>query len=111
MAYTLREENGILRIEEECVTIEGPGGRVLVVWPSDSTQWDAAAETITYGATDDGSEVVLRSGDELNIGGGGWAAGEDEGDPAEWAGSTVWVNEPADECLTDVRFFLGELQT
>jgi hypothetical protein len=54
---------------------------------------------------------VLRNGDEMNIGGGGWTAGEDEGNPAGWAGSTEWVNEPADECLTDVRFFLGELQT
>ena len=25
--------------------------------------------------------------------------------------STEWVNEPADECLTDVRFFLGTLLT
>jgi hypothetical protein len=102
---------GTLRIDDKCVTVETGGERLLVVWPSDSTKWDADAETITYEATDDGSEVLLRSGDEVRIGGGGWAAGEDEGDPAEWAGTTEWVNEPAEECLTDTRFFLGTLQT
>jgi len=102
---------GTLRIDDDCVTVESSGGRVLVVWPSDSTQWDPDTHTITYGATDDGSDVVLRNGDTMQVGGGGWAAGEAEDGPAEWAGSTEWVNEPADECLTDVRFFLGELQT
>lgn len=102
---------GILRLDDQCVTIESNGGRVLVVWPSNSTQWDSDANTITYSATDDESEVILRDGDTMSVGGGGWAAGESEGDPADWAGSTEWVNEPADECLTEVRFFLGTLQT
>ena len=102
---------GTLRIDDSCVTVEANGERLLVVWPSDSTQWDPDAHTITYGATDDEADVVLRDGDTMKVGGGGWAAGEAEDDPADWAGSTEWVNEPADECLTDVRFFLGELQT
>ena len=102
---------GTLRIDDRCVTVEMGGERILVVWPSDSTRWDDAAKTITYGATDDESEVVLRSGDKVQVGGGGWSEAESEGDPAEWAGSTDWVNEPADECLTDVRFFLGTLQS
>jgi hypothetical protein len=100
---------GTLRIDDECVTVETSGEVVLVVWPGDSTRWDAVAETITYGATDDGAEVVLRSGDEMHVGGGGWSADEFEGDPAEWAGSTDWLNQPADDCLTGVRFFLGTL--
>jgi len=102
---------GTLRIDDSCVSVESTAGRVLVIWPSDSTRWDRDARTITYGATDDESDVVLHNGDTMQVGGGGWAAGESEDDPAAWAGSTDWVNKPADECLTDVRFFLGELQT
>jgi hypothetical protein len=96
---------GTLSIDDNCVTAEMAGQRMLLVWPSDSTRWDAAAETITYGATDDGSEVVLRSGDKIQAGGGGWSAAEDEAD--SWPSD--WVNEPSDECLTEVRFFLGTL--
>ena len=102
---------GTLQIGDTCVTVETAGEQVVVIWPSDSTTWNATANTVTYGATDSGSDVVLRSGDEVQVGGGGWSANESEGDPAEWAGSTEWVNEPADACLTEVRFFLGELHT
>ena len=38
---------GTLKIEDKCVTVETAGETVLVVWPSDSTRWDAAAKTIT----------------------------------------------------------------
>ena len=36
----------------------------------ESTTWDPTARTITYDATDDGSEVVLHDGDRMQVGGG-----------------------------------------
>jgi hypothetical protein len=100
--------SGTLLITDTCVLLDRPDGGELLVWPSEGTTWDPDNETIHY--SDGNRTVELSSGDSFQVGGGGSSASEDGLDGPEWVATIdAWAAEPATECLTDSRFFVGGL--
>lgn len=83
--------SGELEITDDCVRIVFPDGtRSLVIWLRGSVAWGGADRSIAV-SNPDGSELTLRSGDDVAIGGAGGPAAT-----LDSAGS--WVRRPAETC-------------
>jgi hypothetical protein len=101
---------GTLVITDECVFLDTFGERWLLIWHADRTRWDSDRETITF-VSIRGEEVTVGNGDYVVLGGGGWSTEEDGVEPQEWAETIDWVQGPADECLTDVRWAVSNVSS
>lgn len=100
---------GVLRITDRCVFLESAGGdSELLVWPADRTRWNAADGTIGF-AQPEWSQLTLRDGEAVSLGGGGDSAGEGGVSGAEWAASVDWVAPPDASCPMEVRWYVGEV--
>lgn len=94
---------GVLRISDRCVNLDVSNGRsLLLLWGSDTTTWDSAANAIHLKRWD-GQVVVLRDGQRVIVGGSGEAFTDDpdasEGLPwHEWVERMDWVAEPDESC-------------
>jgi hypothetical protein len=106
-ADTARTE-GRLRITDDCVFLESPGGIMLLVWPSDRTVWSPEPRTITF-ANFDGSIATVRDGDEAVLGGSGDSQGESGISGEDWVEGIAWVAPPSLSCSLDQRWFVGAL--
>ena len=102
---------GQLVVTERCVTLllAGSDKEVrLLIWPSEATTWNPASSTIGY--THRGRAFEFSHGDELDVGGGG--SGSTEGGPSSnnfVASIDNWVSEPDPSCVTDERWFVGDI--
>lgn len=97
---------GALHITEECVFLSEQGEDVLLVWPEDRTTWDAEAGTITFRNLD-GDTVLLATGDEVRMSGGGSSTNEGGVSNENWAAGIDWVSPPSPSCVTGTRWFVG----
>ncbi|NOX22059.1 MAG: hypothetical protein GXP36_03080 [Actinobacteria bacterium] len=94
---------GTIRITDECVSLDERGELVLLVWPSDKTQWDDGSGTIQF--FDPGLGLVtIADGQEVRLGGGGTSVDEGGLGAQEWVDSIVWIEEPPASCVTDTRW-------
>jgi hypothetical protein len=106
-ADTARTE-GTLRITDTCVSLDGPGGSSLLVWPADRTTWNAQTRAITF-ANFDGSTVSAGDGTPVVLGGSGDSKDESGTTTEAWLARTPWVARPADSCPLDSRWWVGAL--
>jgi hypothetical protein len=60
---------GIVMIEPRCVLLQTNAGRMLLVWPAESTSWMGGAAVITF-KRPNGGVATLRGGDPVSVGGG-----------------------------------------
>lgn len=101
---------GVLRISDRCVTLETPGGETeLLVWPAESTEWDAATGTIRFTNPPFGPELTLRDGQPVSLGGGGDSVVEGGVSAAEWVASIDWVAAPDPSCPMEIRWFVSSV--
>jgi hypothetical protein len=99
--------SGTLKVTSDCVFLQSGSEDVVLVWPEEATDWEPDSATISYGS---GRErVKLAGGDEVSFGGGGSSVQEDGLKAAEWMRSVKWVSQPASSCVTDTRWFVGDL--
>lgn len=98
---------GTLRITEGCVFLERGGEQQLLVWPADRARWDAVGGTITFTTVRNG-ELTLKSGDYVELGGGGSSEAEGGMIPQERVETVTWVQRPADACLIDAWWFVSD---
>ena len=101
---------GHLDVTERCVTLRHAGSakEVLVIWPSEATTWNPSSSTIGY--THRGRAFELSHGDELDVGGGGSSSTEGGPGSDEFVASIDnWVSEPDPSCVTDERWFVGDI--
>jgi hypothetical protein len=104
---TARTE-GRLRITDTCVFLDEQGERVLLLWPSDRTRWNAAERTVTF-ANVGGTPVVVADGTAVVLGGGGDSSEEGGITPGAWLEGMTWVARPADGCPIGSWWGVGEL--
>ena len=91
--------HGRLSITEACVLlIAPPDDAILLVWPADRTSWDDEQRTIAF-VNQDGSELSLRDGMSLRLGGGGWSEGESDLTAVEWLDQWTLVSRPDAQCI------------
>lgn len=99
---------GMLQVTDECVLLQEQGEDVLLVWGAGQVTWNADERTITIEDAD--GTVTVADGDQVRLSGGGSSV-EEGGDPAEeWAEGIDWTSRPAPSCLTDTRWFVGDVE-
>lgn len=102
---------GQLVVTESCVTLLHAGSdkeKILLVWPSEATTWNSASSTTGY--THRGRAFEFSHGDELSVGGGGSSFAEDGLSSDQFVASIDnWVSEPEPSCVTDERWFVGDI--
>lgn len=96
---------GTLRIGEQCVFLQTPAGKSLVVWPADRTTWDGDSAVVVFEDADAGT-VRLADGDRAASTGGF----DQGGTPSEEWLPVDWVSPPAQTCETNVRWILGGIR-
>jgi hypothetical protein len=109
LAMTARIEGSLL-ITDGCVFLEdGSDGRILLVWPVDTTGWDPSSQSITVTRGDALTNLV--SGQRVVLGGGA-TFDEAEGGPSsdEWLAGMDWVAQPRPECLTPTRWEVADVE-
>ena len=94
---------GTIRITDECVFLNQNGRDALLLWDDNRVQWDAESSQITH-RNHDGATLVISDGDQLLVGGG---SASQEFDPVV----TAWASEPAEACLTNGAWVVGETYT
>ncbi|MGH9113876.1 MAG: hypothetical protein ACRDZN_16490 [Acidimicrobiales bacterium] len=99
---------GTLRMTGDCVFLDERGDDVLLVWPADRTTWTPETGTISFQRTD-GQAVPLADGDEVTLAGGGSSVDEGGREAEDWVAALEWVSEPPSACVTDTRWFIGDL--
>ncbi|MGH9052685.1 MAG: hypothetical protein ACRDWX_06700 [Acidimicrobiia bacterium] len=99
---------GTLKVTEDCVILDEQGEDVLLVWPADRTSWNPESRTIAF-ETRDGQMVTLTDGDEVKFGGGGSSMEEDGLSAEAFVTSVKWVSQPQPSCVTDARWFVGDV--
>lgn len=107
-ADTARTE-GTLRITDGCVSLFERGGPVLLLWPADRTTWDPEQKTITF-ANVDGTTATVGDGASVVLGGGGGSSAESGMKIEVWLAQLHWVAPPADGCLLDPYWAVGDLR-
>ena len=65
-------------------------------------------ETVSF-ARVDAERTELQDGDEMTFAGGGTGIKEGGASAEEFLASIAWVSEPSPECVTDTRWFIGDL--
>lgn len=99
---------GTLQVTDECVLLDEQGEDVLLVWGAGQVTWNADERSVTIEDAD--GTVTVADGDEVRLSGGGSSV-EEGGDPSEeWAAGIDWTSEPAPSCLTDTRWFVGDVE-
>lgn len=98
---------GTLSITEECVQLDEQGELVLLIWPDDLVTWSADRKSITVASGSQTFELV--DGDTVTLGGGGSSVGEGGLATADFTATIDWVNEPSEACVTDTRWFVGQV--
>jgi hypothetical protein len=83
--------SGTLRIDPDCVYLESPSARYLLVWPSDRTSWNEPEDSISFQSRD--GVVTLDGGQHVSLGGG-------EGP----AGLPPWLASPRPACAGTLWF-------
>jgi hypothetical protein len=96
-------DRGILRITRDCTYLETPDAYLLLLWPEGRTTWDATTHRITF-VNRSGDEVQLRSGQRIQLGGGGTSL---QGPEAESVGDTQWVAPPHRSCVRIHQWRVG----
>ena len=99
---------GTVRIADGCVLLNEQGADVLLVWPSESTLWNAETKVVSF-ETFDGGIVQLRDGDTVSLGGGGSSFEEGGQSAEEFLASVDWVAKPDASCVTDTRWFVNDV--
>jgi hypothetical protein len=99
---------GTLQMTDDCVFLNEQGKDVLLVWPADRTTWAPETGTISFERTDE-QTVPLADGDEVTLAGGGSSVDEGGMEAEDWVASLEWVSEPPPACVTDTRWFIGDL--
>lgn len=92
---------GVLRVTDECVTLEGRDA--LLVWPADRTDWDPAARTITF-EDSRGETLTLDDGDAVLLSGSATSAVEGDAHT-----EPDWINPPAESCPAGSRVTIGDV--
>lgn len=93
---------GTLRIGDQCVFLQTPAGKTLIVWPADRTRWDEDRAGVVFDDAD-ADTVRLADGDRVTSTGGF----DQGGTPSEEWVPVDWVSPPGQACETDVRWILG----
>ena len=99
---------GTIRVSNGCVLLDEQGSDVLLVWPADRTSWDPVNEVVSIESLE-GTTVELRDGDSVTFGGGGSSAAEGGQSAGEFLASVSWISEPELSCVTETRWFIGEV--
>ena len=76
-AFPMAAQEGTLNITDACVTIDYEDSSVLPAWP-EPTSWNPDTKEITFVSPIDGSETVLKHGDDVILGGAGAQPGFNE---------------------------------
>lgn len=103
---------GILRISDRCVLLEGPDGSAsLLVWPRGQTTWDASARLIQF-KNPDGQVIDLRDGQRVRFGGSGVVFGDPPSGEVTsrdaWLTGIAWEAEPDPGCSADSSWSVGQ---
>lgn len=96
---------GTVRVTGSCLTVDGPQGETLPVWPKDRTSWDAGARGVEF-VTGEGEVVDVRDGDRVVLTGTALEGGPGE----DWASGRDWVARPAEECGTDRAWVVVDVE-
>ncbi len=99
---------GTLDVTENCLLLDERGEPALLVWPARGTEWNPASGTVIF-TNADGSAAELSAGDAVSFSGGGSSFGEGGASSLEFVASVEWVAEPHPDCVTDTRWFVGDL--
>jgi hypothetical protein len=83
---------------DDCVFIERGGERMLLVWLSDRTKWNAATGEISF-QRPDGAIASVRDGQEVVLGGGATSLALD------------WVASPALACASETRWLVSDVMS
>ncbi|VAW06884.1 hypothetical protein MNBD_ACTINO02-111 [hydrothermal vent metagenome] len=97
---------GTIVITDECVLLDERGELVLLVWPSDRTEWDEGSTTVQFIDPNLGL-VSIVDGQAVRLGGGGSSVQEGGLGAEEWVNSIEWLSEPSPSCVTDTRWFVS----
>jgi len=100
---------GTIRVTATCVTLEQRGNEPSVlVWYDKRTKWNAEAGEIVL-QNRDGSNVILRNGEQVRFSGGGDLVAEGGAPGDEWIAGIDWVSKPDPACPNDSRWFVNEI--
>mgnify|MGYP000411579780 CR=1 FL=1 len=94
---------GTITITDECVSLDEGGESVLLVWPSNRTQWNEGTATIQFTDPTIGP-VSIEDGQFVRFGGGGTSVNEGGLAAQDWLDSITWIAEPTLSCVTDTRW-------
>lgn len=100
--------SGTIQITDRCVLLDEGGDAVLLVWPHEGTTWDSEEMAVELVGRS-GERAVLQDGDQVSFGGGGSSVDEDGTTASDFLESVTWIAEPHRECVSDVRWFVGDL--
>ncbi|GBE24647.1 hypothetical protein BMS3Bbin02_00922 [bacterium BMS3Bbin02] len=99
---------GTIEITDECVFLDERGELVLLVWPSDRTEWDESSASIRF-SDFDGSTTTFVDGQTVRLGGGGSSVEEGGLGAEEWVNSIEWMSVPLLSCVTDTRWSVSSV--
>jgi hypothetical protein len=88
---------GTLAVGSECVTLEGRGGRRLLVWRSGEVEWQVAPPSVVYGRNPD--EVTsFHDGERVSVSGTDYGQEPARGEPGPVMPDVEWVAPPNPLC-------------
>jgi hypothetical protein len=105
---TARTE-GALEVSPECVLLHAGSDVTLLLWPSDRTRWDGITRSITL-TNRDGSDVTVRDGTAMVVGGSGDSLAEMGLTAEAWLARMPWVVRPHPSCRVEAYWVADDVR-